>query len=113
MTDNSSASQQVSWWDTHVFITELVAQHNDLPIAGTPRWCALDVSDPRKLVALALDGVHHVLRKETAQAARSEASRAIAAATDWPAVAREIQQRNDFYAMRPWLRRQLRQDVAT
>lgn len=36
----SPASQQVSWWPTHEFITELVANVNNLPVAGTPAWCA-------------------------------------------------------------------------
>jgi hypothetical protein len=36
--------------------------------------------DPRKLLALAVDGEHHVLRKEVAQTARAEASRAVSGA---------------------------------
>lgn len=101
----SFESRQVSWWDTHVFIAELVSQYNELPVAGTPRWCALDASDPRKLIALAVEGEHHVLRKEVAQQARAETSRDISTAADWPAVAREMRQRNDFYTARPWLKR--------
>jgi hypothetical protein len=95
-------SRSVAWWPTHEFITALVAQYNDLPEAGTPRWCALSDTDPRKLIALAAAGEHHVLRMEIAQEARAEASKAIAAAADWPVVAREIQQRTEFRASRPW-----------
>lgn len=93
-------SRQVSWWPCHEFITAAVAQANygPLPAAGTPAWCEMADGDPRKLLALAVDGEHHVLRVETAQAARAEASRAIAAAADWSAVAREVQQRTDARA---------------
>ncbi|MGH3725017.1 MAG: DUF2742 domain-containing protein [Mycobacterium sp.] len=100
------SSQQVSWWDTHVFISAMVAQLDEpLPTAGTPAWCALAGRDPRKLLALAVAGEHWVLRTETAQAAMADASRAISAAVDWAALGREIRQRKDFYAARPWLKR--------
>jgi len=99
-----AAAQQVSWWDTHVFISKLTA-HLNLPPAGTPEWCAMADGDPRKLLALAVAGEHHVLRVEVAQEAHAEASKAISCAVDWSKVAREIQHRNSFYADRPWLRR--------
>ncbi|GFG71849.1 DUF2742 domain-containing protein [Mycolicibacter senuensis] len=85
-------SRQVAWWPTHQFLTEYLAKSNlgDLPAAGTPRWCALADGDPRKLAALAVGGEHFVLRCEIAQEAAAEASKAIAAAEDWPVVARLI-----------------------
>ncbi|MBP2455191.1 DUF2742 domain-containing protein [Mycolicibacterium lutetiense] len=88
----SPASQQVSWWPVHEFITAAVAQANygPLPIAGTPAWCELADGDPRKLLALAVAGDHHVLRVETAQAAMADASREISAAADWTAMAQRI-----------------------
>lgn len=100
-------SQQVSWWETRTFLEAAVAQANagPLPWAGTPDWCELADGDPRKLLALAVAGEHHVLRVETAQAAMAEASRAVAEAADWSKVAREINQRKAFYGSRPWLRR--------
>jgi hypothetical protein len=98
-------SRQVAWWPCHEFITALVAQANDLPVAGTPAWCALPDSDPHKLLGLAVAGEHHVLRMETAQQSHAEASCDVAAAADWPCIARNIQQRSSFYAERPWLRR--------
>ncbi|WP_241666405.1 DUF2742 domain-containing protein [Mycobacterium marseillense] len=103
----AAGSHQVSWWETHRFIEAAVAQANTgpLPPAGTPAWCELADGDPRKLLSLAIDGVHHVLRKEVAQAARAEASRAVSAAADWTAVARELSHREDFYRRHPWLRR--------
>jgi hypothetical protein len=103
----STGSQQVSWWETHRFLETVLAQANfgPLPRAGSPAWCALADGDPRKLLALAVDGEHHVLRVEVAQSAMAEASRAVSAAADWPGIARETQQRSEFRAARPWLRR--------
>ena len=76
-------SQTVSWWPAHEFLTALVAQYNHLPTAGTPDWQQLADTDPRKLLALAAAGEHHVLRVETAQAAMGEASKAVASVPDW------------------------------
>ena len=45
--DMAVASRQVSWWDTHTFISELTADHLNLPLAGTPAWCALSDDEPR------------------------------------------------------------------
>ena len=101
----ASSSQQVSWWPVHEFITELVAQANNLPVAGTPAWCALADNDPRKLLSLAAEGEHHVLRVETAQEAHAEASHDVSAAADWSALATNIRQHAEFYAARPWLKR--------
>lgn|GEM_PF-1221190 len=100
-------SQQVNWWSCHTFIEAAVRQANigPLPLAGTPLWCSLAEGDPRKLLALAVAGEHHALRMETAQQAVADASREIAAVADWSRVAREIQQRSNFYAERPLLRR--------
>lgn len=98
-------SRAVSWWPVHEFITALVAQANTLPVAGTPSWCAMDDADPRKLLALAVAGEHHVLRMETAQEARAEASKAIAALAEWPKIAAEIRSRSAFRAANPWAKR--------
>jgi len=100
-------SRQVDWWSCHTFIDAMVRQASvgPLPIAGSPSWCELAEGDPRKLLALAAAGEHHVLRVETAQQALTETSHHIAVAADWPSIAREIQQRRSFYADRPWLRR--------
>lgn len=89
-------SQQRAWWPVHQFVEALVAQTNYglIPAAGTPLWCALADADPRKLIAVAMDGEHHVLRVETAQEQRAEASKAIAAAVDWPQISRDIRRRS-------------------
>ena len=89
-------SRTVSWWETYTYTAALLAQADTVPpVAGTAAWRALDDRDPSKLLALALAGIHHVLRMETAQEAAADASKAIAASTDWRAVATEIRQLAD------------------
>lgn len=88
-------SRSVAWWPVHEFVAALLSQVNDLPTAGTPAWCTLGDGDPRKLLAVAVAGEHHVLRVEMAQEASAEASKAIAAGQDWPLLARILQQRED------------------
>ena len=74
-------------------------------MAGTPELCLLEDHDPMKLAAIFDAARHHALRVETAQQARCDASKAVADAVDWAAVAREINQRTAFYEARPYLRR--------
>jgi len=101
----ASSSPQVSWWSVNEFVSAVLDQVNDWPAAGTPAWCSLTRDDPRKWAAVLDGGRHHALRMETAQEARAEASRDVSGAADWPKIAREIQQINDFRASRPWARR--------
>lgn len=84
---------QVSWYETHLFLESVLAQANcgALPWAGTPAWMAMEDSDPRKLLALAVFGVKYALRIDTAQQAVAEASRAVSGAADWSAVAQQVQ----------------------
>ncbi|MFN3003258.1 DUF2742 domain-containing protein [Mycolicibacterium wolinskyi] len=84
-------SRQVAWWPVHQFITAMVANANDIPVAGTPSWCALSDSDPRKLLSLAVAGEHHVLRTEIGQEHLADAGKKIAASADWNALAQRIQ----------------------
>ena len=97
-----NGSQQVSWSETRRFLEAVLAQANvgPLPWAGSPEWCAMSDRDPRKLLALAADGEHHVLRKEIAQTALAEASRAVSGAVSWKSVASEIQRRRGTYIPR-------------
>jgi hypothetical protein len=98
-------SQQVSFAEALAFLERVAPDRDPSLWPGTPSWCDLDDSDPRKLLALAQFGVHHALRVEVAQQARADASRAVSASADWPAVAREIHARNTFHAERPWAKR--------
>ncbi|WP_041180171.1 DUF2742 domain-containing protein [Mycobacterium canetti] len=95
-------SQQRAWWPVHQFLEAVVQQANygAIPVAGTPSWCALSDGDPRKLLALAIDGEHHVLRIETAQTALAEASCEISKAADWPELSRAIRRRSGVYITR-------------
>lgn len=99
------AAQSVSWWSVHEYVTEFIGRLTDWPMAGTPAWCDLDNYDPRKLAAVLDAGSHHALRVEVAQEARAEASKAVAAAADWPAIAQELTQIRDFRATRAWAKR--------
>lgn len=85
----------VAWWPVHQFIAAAVAQADNLPAAGTPAWCALADDDHCKLLALAVAGEHHVLRVEIAQEQQAQASKAVASAADWVAIARELRQLDD------------------
>lgn len=88
-------SQQRAWWPVHEFIEAVLRQANcgPIPAAGTPSWCALADGDPRKLLAVAVDGEHHVLRVEVAQERQAEAAKDVAVSSDWRRIAREIRQR--------------------
>ncbi|BCQ07711.1 hypothetical protein JMUB5695_01670 [Mycobacterium heckeshornense] len=92
MTATRFDSRQVSWWSVYEYVESLVAQANcgPLPLAGTPAWCALADDDPTKLLAVAEAGVHWSLRIDALQEQSAEASKDIAAAADWPAIAAEI-----------------------
>lgn len=95
-------SQQRAWWPVHEFLEAVVQQANygPLPLAGTPSWCALSDGDPRKLLAVAVEGEHHVLRVEVAQEHLAEASKAVAAGADWPAISRTMFRRCSAYIPR-------------
>ena len=105
-------ARSVSWWSVHEYVTRLTEPLTDWPMAGTPAWCDLDDDDPRKLAAVADAGQHHALRIETAQEIHAEASKAVAAAADWPGIAQEIHQLHNWRSTRPWAARQAVNHVA-
>jgi len=85
-------SRSVAWWPVHQFVAAAVAQADNVPAAGTPAWVALADNDPRKLLALAVEAEHVILHREMRQEVLAEASKAVAKSSDWPQVARELQQ---------------------
>lgn len=94
-------SSEVSWWACHQFVTALVAQANTtLPWAGTPAWRALDDGDPRKLLALAVAGEHHVLRIEIGQEQRAQAAEDVWGGENWIEVSRQVQRRREIDQLR-------------
>jgi hypothetical protein len=100
------SSQQVSWWSVHEWVAPRLDKVSQWPLLGTPAWELLDDRDPVKWAG-AIDGSQHwALHLELNQEARADASRAIAGAADWTKLSREINQRANFYAARPWLKRE-------
>ncbi|MEB3062475.1 DUF2742 domain-containing protein [[Mycobacterium] zoologicum] len=102
---NTSASQQVSFWEVHTWVQRYLDVVGDYPTCGTPSWCLLPDDSREKWAALLDFAQHHALRVETAQEQRAETAKAIASAVDWPAIARELRQRRQFYVQHPHLRR--------
>ncbi|GLE52324.1 DUF2742 domain-containing protein [Mycobacterium montefiorense] len=100
-------SRQVTWWTVHEFVEAALsrADVSSWPMAGTPAWCALAEGDPRKWAALFDAGEHWALRVETCQEHFGDAAKMVAQSEDWSVVARRIQDRNSFYAEKPWLKR--------
>lgn len=93
----SIASMQISWWDCHAFMTEMVQQANcgPVPWPGTPAWCAIPDDDPRKLLALAGFGVYQAVSVDACQEASAEASSAVSKAENWAQVSRSKLQRHN------------------
>lgn len=83
-------NSQVCWTAVLAFVERCGINPAATLTAGTPAWCALDDQHPDKLAAVLAAGVHHALRLDLNQQAAADASKAIAAAEDWPAVARCI-----------------------
>jgi hypothetical protein len=98
----SPASQEVSWWATHLFIEAAVAQANcgPIPMAGTPAWAELADGDPRKLLSLAVAGEHHVLRQQIGQEALAQAAEDVWGGEDWAQVARQFRRRREIDEIR-------------
>jgi len=99
------ASRTTDWWSVRSFVAPYLDAAGDYPMAGTLAWQELPAADARKWAALLDAASHHILRVETAQEARAEAAKAVAAAADWPRVAQEIRQREAFREAQPWARR--------
>lgn len=83
-------SNQVTWTTVLAFVERRGIDPATVLTAGTPAWQALDEHHPDKLAAVLAAGVHHALRLDLNQEAVADASKAIAAAENWPAVAQRI-----------------------
>lgn len=83
-------NRQVCWTAVLAFVERRGINPTTALTAGTPQWCQLDDDHPDKLAAVLAAGVHHALRLDADQEAAADASKAVAAAEDWPAVARCI-----------------------
>jgi hypothetical protein len=105
----TNGSPFVSWWETYEYVQRVAAAAGvtEWPPAGTPAWLELPDTDPRKMAALLYAGTHHCLRVETAQEARAEASRNVAAAVDWRRLATELESRRQFRTQHPWAERKV------
>lgn len=86
-------SRTVDWWAVHTYAEPTLIEVGDWPMVGTLPWQYLPTDDPAKLAAVLDAARHWALRIESNQQAMAEASRSVAAAADWPAVARGIQRR--------------------
>jgi hypothetical protein len=100
-----AASQQVSWWSVHEYVTTQLDGIDQWPMVGTPAWCLLDDNDPVKLAAVYDAAQHWALRLETSQQAHCDASHDLSDAADWSAIAQNLRAYNEYHAARPWLKR--------
>ena len=98
-------SEQVNWWTVHEFVEPFLISNPGWPMAGSVEWQVLHDGDPRKMAALLDAARHHALRIDTAQEARADASKAIAASADWRGMAQEMVRRQAFLKMHPWASR--------
>ncbi|MEI7717717.1 MAG: DUF2742 domain-containing protein [Mycobacterium sp.] len=87
-------ARTVDWWAVHQFVAGWLDHLDRWPMAGTLEWQRLADDDPFKWASLLDAAQHWALRVDTAQAATTQASHAIAAAVDWRRLASEIQQRS-------------------
>lgn len=83
-------SNQVTWTTVLAFVERRGIDPATVLTAGTPAWQALDDHHPDKLAAVLAAGVHHALRLDLNQEVVADASKAVAGAEDWSAVAQCI-----------------------
>ncbi|MCV7313729.1 DUF2742 domain-containing protein [Mycobacterium paraffinicum] len=96
-----TASHEISWYKVAAFVGPLIDRYgSSLPLPGSPEWCGLPDADPRKLGALLSVARFWAFDAACQQQALAEASKAVAASADWPAIAREIHQRQGMTYIR-------------
>jgi len=98
-------SRSIAWWPVWELLSPHLGPPGSCPILGTPAWVALPDDDPDKLEAILYAALWWVLAEETRQEHLADASKAIADAVDWPALASEYQNLTTYRAARPWMNR--------
>ncbi|MCX6468086.1 MAG: DUF2742 domain-containing protein [Corynebacteriales bacterium] len=103
-------TDQLSWEAVRDFTYRLPAHHRSGPTPGSTTWRDLSDDDPLKLGGLVRVGSLWVLETEIAEIdhrrrAEKAAAVEISTALPWARIAREIQQRDSWYASHPDLRR--------
>lgn len=83
-------SRTVNWSTVHAYIAAVLTRVGTWPMAGTQEWDELPDGDSRRIAALFDAAQHWALYIENNQTAQAQASKAVAASADWPAVAREV-----------------------
>ncbi|WP_406817395.1 DUF2742 domain-containing protein [Mycobacterium sp. M23085] len=104
-----AANRQIAWLAVHDYINRqrrrLGALDLSGPPLGTPAWLRLSENDPAKLAAVLNAAEAAAYGISASQTAEADASRAIAAAADWPAIAKANRDRAEFIAAHPWAKR--------
>jgi hypothetical protein len=96
------SSCQVSWFEVYKFVERWARPSSSsddeldlqLPIAGTPQWCAMSDDDARKLMSVILGGIREALQHDVVQEHRAEAAHAIAESANWTTQANRLRGRS-------------------
>ena len=92
---DKGGSRSVSCLAVYRFVLPALTKVGSWPMLGTAAWRALAADDPARWASLLDGGQHWALHLELNQEALAEASKDVAAAADWPAVALEVRQLAD------------------
>lgn len=82
-------SRTVAWWPVHQYVAPFLEEVGSWPMVGSLPWIRLPDDDHVKLAAILDAAQHWALRIEGNQTAMAEASKAVSASADWPAIAQE------------------------
>lgn len=90
LTEFLTVTQAVDFYEVHRLVTPILAQVETWPAAGTLPWNQLRNTDPAKWAAVLDAARYGVLQMQLRQEALADASREIACAADWAALAQRI-----------------------
>jgi Protein of unknown function (DUF2742) len=91
-------SRQVAYLPVYELLSPLLGDPALIP--GTPVWCQLDGTDPAKWQAVLWAAVWWAIAEDARQAAKVDASKAVASSENWGAVARSVRSRSGVYIPR-------------